>query len=91
MDARRSRSRTPAERRRDNATAAVTNLAFQKKGAGHANNVKQRKPQAAVKREKEAEPGIPRPLLVSKPVALSLVDLSFMLSLVFGGCCTYVT
>lgn len=27
---------------------------------------------------------------LSKPVALSLVDFSFVLSLVFGGCCSYV-
>lgn len=27
---------------------------------------------------------------LAKPVAMSLVDFSFVLSLVFGGCCTYV-
>jgi len=72
----RSKSQTPLERRRDNATAAITDLVFRKPANG-----RQQKP-----REREREPGLP----LSKPVALSLVDLTFMLSLVFGGCCTNV-
>lgn len=89
MDAqrRRSRSRTPLERRRDIATDAVTNLTFKKPSPA---NVKQRRSPAQAKvkaeKEREKEAGI----TLSAPVALSLVDLTFMLSLVFGGCCTYV-
>ncbi|KAH8093760.1 UAA transporter [Cristinia sonorae] len=81
MAARRSRSRTPLERRADNANAVITNLAF-KKPPGRQGPTQRKR----VQTEREPETGIP----LTKPVVLSLVDLSFMLTLVFGGCCTNV-
>lgn len=44
-----------------------------------------------VKKEDEVAAVLSAPVQsISKPVALSLVDFSFVLSLVFGGCCSYV-
>ena len=88
QDARKRRSESEQVNR------AIANMVLQGKPPTQRNVVKVKRerspsvvPSAVPSTSTEVAPEEPPPAEIAKDVAFSLVDLSFVLGLVFGGCC----